>query len=575
MSGRWLCLSALLLALPLPAFAQVTGAARDRQQAGAVRPQTASIAGHVMNADTGRPLRLVRVTATAPEITDGRVTTTDENGAFEFTQLPAGHYTVSASKTGYITVNFGQRRPLRPGRPIDVRDGQRVRDIDFRLPRGSAISGRVLDQDGEPVVRASVRAMRYRFVQGERRIEPGGAAETDDRGHFRIYGLQPGTYFVSATGQTGVIVLSGRITNIEAEGPPSVAYMPTYYPGVPALSDAAPVTLSLSDDVAGIDFTLQLVTAALVSGVVVGPGGPARNAMIVLVPEESRGVSGQTYSGRVERDGIFTIRNVPPGRYTAIARGMPGRGGGGGEQDLSAAVPVSVYGPVVSGVNLTLAPGLTLSGQVVFEGAATPSFQDFTRMRIGLWAPAAASLPMLGGNANTAPRQDGTFSIPNVPAGARMVRVSGLQNPWALKTVYLDGRDVTDEMVELKAGEVAGRVTVVVTDKATTLTGTVHDEQDQPLTGVTVIAFATDATLWRPQSRFIQAARSGGDGGYTLRGLPPGEYFVCASDDVDQGEWYDPELLQTLRAQANKVMLQEGDAKSVDLRLGITSPPRP
>jgi uncharacterized protein (DUF2141 family) len=529
-----------------------------------------------VNAETGRPLRLVRVSATAPEITDGRVTVTDENGVFELIQLPAGHYTVSASKTGYIAVNFGQRRPLRPGRPIEVRDGQRVRDIDFRLPHGSAINGRVLDQDGEPVVRATVRAMRYRFVQGERRIEPGGAAETDDRGHFRIYGLQPGTYFVSATAQTGVIVTTARVTVMDGEQPPGVAYMPTYYPGVPALSDAAPVTLDVSDDVSGIDFTLQIVTAALVSGVVVGPGGPARNAMVMLVPDDSRGVSGQTYSGRVERDGAFSIRNVPPGRYTAIARGMPGgRGGGGGEQDLSAAVPVSVYGPVVSGVNLTLAAGVTVSGQVVFEGAATPSFQEITRIRIGMWVPASASLPMLGGPTNTAPRQDGTFSISNVPAGARVFRVSGLQSPWALKAIYLDGREVTDEMTELKPGETAGRMSIVVTDKATTLTGTVVDEQDQPLTGVTVIAFATDATLWRPQSRFIQAARSSGEGAYTLRGLPPGEYFVCASDDVDQGEWYDPELLQTLRAHANKVLLQEGDTKAVDLKLAIASLPRP
>lgn len=574
MLARWPSVLVLLLMLPSPLLAQISGV-RDRAQANVVRTGTATIQGRVINAESGRPFRLARVMAMAPELGDGRVTSTDENGVFEFTQLPAGHYSLSASKTGYIAVNFGQRRPLRPGRPIEVRDGQRVRDIDFRLSRGSAITGRVLDQDGEPLIRASVRAMRYRFVQGERRIEPGGAAETDDRGHFRMFGLQPGTYFVSATARIGTVVESGRITIVESQSSEmSLAYMPTYYPGVPALSDAAPIAVSLADEVAGIDFSLQLVTAAAVSGVVVGPAGVARNASVMLVPDDTRGMSGQTYSGRVGRDGTFSIVNVPPGRYIAIARGTPGRGGGGGEQDLSAALPVAVYGSAVTDVNLVLAAGTTISGHVVFEGAATPSLQDFARMRIGLWAPVAASLPMFSTPANATPRQDGTFSIPNVPAGARLFRVSGLQNPWTLKAIYLDGRDVTDEMVEMKAGETGGRVMVAVTDKATTVTGAVRDDHDQPLGEFTVIAFAADSTLWRAQSRFIQAVRPDRTGVYTLRGLPPGEYLVRAVDDVDQGEWYDPELLQSLRAGASRLTLQEGDTKSLDLKL-VTGSSRP
>jgi hypothetical protein len=577
---RWLPLVAMLFVLPCPAAAQVGGVARDRPQPSAVRQATASIVGRVVAADSGRPLRLARVTATAPELQDGRVSMADENGVFEFPELPAGHYTVSASKTGYITVNFGQRRPLRAGRPLQVRDGQRVRDIDFRLPRGSVVSGRVLDQDGEPLVRASIRAMRYRFVQGERRIEPGGSAETDDRGQFRIYGLAPGTYFVSATAQPADAGASGRMVamstpagsvvgNLAADphAPGSLTYAPTYYPGVPAVSDAAAVTVPLGEEVPGIDFSLQLVTAARVTGMVAGPSGVAPNTTVMLVPDDSRGMSGQSYSGRVGRDGSFSISNVPPGRYVAIARGQPRRG----EQDLFAAQPLVVSGPLVSDVTLVLAGATTISGQVTFDGATTPTAQDYARLRIGLWAPVSAALPMFGGPMNTTPRPDGTFTIPNVPAGGRLFRVSGLQSPWTLKAVYLDGRDVTDETFDVKPGEALGRVTIAVGDKATTLTGTVRDEHDQPLSDFTVIAFPADSNLWRPQTRLIQAVRPDKDGFYSVRGLPPGEYLLQAVDDVDQGEWYDPELLQTLRAGATRVLLQEGDTKSVDLKLVITS----
>ena len=85
------------------------------------------------------------------------------------------------------------------------------------------------------------------------------------------------------------------------------------------------------------------------------------------------------------------------------------------------------------------------------------------------------------------------------------------------------------------------------------------------------MASFTNARLWLGLLAWQKGDK---DGVYTLRGLPPGEYFVCASDDVDQGEWYDPELLQTLRARSSKIMLQEGDTKSLDLKLA-TSTPRP
>ncbi len=565
---RWLPLVALLLLLPSPAVAQVGGVARDRLQPTVVRKGTASIVGRVVAADSGRPLRLARVTATAPELADARLAVTDENGVFEFPELPAGRYSVSASKTGYVAVNFGQRRPLRAGRPIEVRDGQRVRDVDFRLPRGSVITGRVLDQDGEPLVRATIRALRYRWVQGERRIEPGGGAETDDRGQFRIYGLPPGTYFVSAAAQTADIATmqrrqDGRDASDPSRPAESYTYAPTYYPGVGALSDAVPIAVPTGEEVAGIDFSLQLVTAARVTGIVISSSGAAANATVQLLPDDSRGMSGSTYSARAGRDGTFSIANVPPGRYIAFARGQPVRG----EQDMSAALPLSISGSLVSDVTLALASGTTISGQVTFEGATTPSQQDLTRIRIGLWAPVMASLPMSGGQMNATPRPDGSFSIANVPAGSRLFRVAGLQSPWALKAVYFDGRDVTDEMFEVKPGESVGHVTVVVSDKATAVTGAVRDERDQLLTDFTVIAFAADSNLWRPQSRFIQAVRPDKNGVYTIRGLPPGEYLLRAVDDVDQGEWYDPELLATLRAGATGVTLQEGDTKSLDLKL--------
>jgi len=554
----------------------------------ALKPGTASIVGHVVASDTGRPIRLARVMASSPDIPDGgRGTLTDESGRYEITQLPAGRYTVSASKTGFVAVNFGQSRPLRSGKPFDVADNQRVQGVDFRLPRGSVISGRVMDQDGEPVVGATVRAVRERYVNGERRTEPASGAQTDDRGMFRIYALAPGTYYVSAMAQVADPAsarmsiapdASGNLSWMRTESPDApvaYTYAPTYYPGVPAFSDALPINLAVGQEATGIDFTLQLVISARVTGTVFGPTGATPNATVMLVADDSRGSVGSNYGGRIERNGSFAILNVPPGRYLAVARGGgggpgggPGGRGQGGGTALFAVVPLNVVSPVTPGVNLLMAPGATLAGKVTFEGATQPMPAEIARIRIGLWAPAGGSLPIFNSNMNTTPRNDGTFSIPDVPAGERMFRVSGAPASWALKTVYLDGRDVTDSMFPVRAGETAGNVSIIFTDRGTELSGAVRDADDRALlAGFTVVAFPVDNLMWKPQSRLIQAARPDKNGAFTIRGLPPGEYYLQAIDDVDQGEWYDPTFLEALRRGAPRIVLQEGDKKSQSLKV--------
>src|SRR4029453_17502699 len=144
-----------------------------------------------------------RAFITAPELPQGRGILTDESGAFEFTGLPAGRYTVTASKTGFINLSYGQRRPLQAGTPLQLEDGQQLKGIDFRLPRGSAIAGRIADENGDPLPGTLVQAMRFQTNQGIRQLVPAGTAQTDDRGQYRLWGLNPGDYFISAQAVVG------------------------------------------------------------------------------------------------------------------------------------------------------------------------------------------------------------------------------------------------------------------------------------------------------------------------------------------------------------------------------------
>src|SRR5204863_1378914 len=170
------------------------------QQAKDAAPTPAGrISGRVITADNGRPVKRARVFVTAAELPGGRGVLTDDTGVFDLTELPAGRYTLTVSKSGFVSLSYGQRRPLQAGTPLQLGDGQQLKGVDFQLPRGSAIAGRVLDEDGDAMPGVAVRVMRYQYQQGERRLTPAGSAQTDDRGQYRVWGLMPGDYYVSAT----------------------------------------------------------------------------------------------------------------------------------------------------------------------------------------------------------------------------------------------------------------------------------------------------------------------------------------------------------------------------------------
>jgi 5-hydroxyisourate hydrolase-like protein (transthyretin family) len=166
----------------------------------AATPGTAILRGHVFAADSGQPLRKVQVRIFANEIREQRMTTTDANGAYEFKELRAGRYTITASKGSYVGISYGQQRPSDAPKPIEILDRQIVERVDLALPRGAIVTGRVVDEFGEPASEIQIAMQRYQFMQGQRRLMPvGRTATTNDIGEFRLFGIPPGQYYLSAT----------------------------------------------------------------------------------------------------------------------------------------------------------------------------------------------------------------------------------------------------------------------------------------------------------------------------------------------------------------------------------------
>src|SRR5262245_30144611 len=251
---------------------------------------TGRIGGHVVAADTGRPIKRARVFLSAAELGGGRGVLTDDSGAFDFSDLPAGRYTLNASKSGFIQLSYGQRRPFQAGTPLQLLGGQQLKSVDFALPRGGVISGRVSDENGDVMPGVNVQVMRYQYQQGDRRLLQAGQGQTDDRGVYRVWGLNPGDYYISAVarnegpigrGMPPAVAQAldnagagrgrgnGRGNALAATlgGPANddqnqLMYAPTYYPGVGSAADARAVTVGVSQEVLNIDFGLQLVRTA-------------------------------------------------------------------------------------------------------------------------------------------------------------------------------------------------------------------------------------------------------------------------------------------------------------------------
>src|SRR5262245_57266059 len=155
---------------------------------------TARIRGRVISSETGGPVRRAQVRISGPEIA-AKTALTDAEGRYEFRELPAGRFNMSTSKSGFVTVQYGQTRPFESGKAIDLADAQVIEKADIQMPRGSVVSGRILDEFGDPVADANVSALRSTWVNGRRRLQPTGRmSQTNDLGQYRIYGLPPGDY---------------------------------------------------------------------------------------------------------------------------------------------------------------------------------------------------------------------------------------------------------------------------------------------------------------------------------------------------------------------------------------------
>jgi len=545
MSRAFLCAAALLI---LPSSALPQPPARDNV---APATGTASIRGRVLDVPSGRPLSKVEVRsasgtgAQASGLTDGE-------GRYELTGLPAGTYTISASKANYVRTAWGEQRAEGPGKRITLADGQRLDNINLSLRRAGVVTGKIVDEFGDPVTDVSVSAMRYTYVQGSRRLMPSGrAAQTNDIGEYRIFGLSPGQYYISA-------MLRNFMVGPTTETTDRTGYAATFYPGTGNLAEAQHLTVAPGQTITAVNLTLLPIQTSKVSGIALdGEGRPLAAAMVNAM--QRIGLTQMSVSFTpIGADGKFVIQNLTPGDYTLRVNVPTGE---------SAGADITVTGSDISDVQLIVAKPSTLRGRIVFTPSATPDGPPKpTAIDLGAWRDWAIGQQV---RSPAKIKEDGSFEI-SLAAGLVQLRgapmSSGGPVPWRLSRVIMNDSDVGDTGIDVPLNATIDNVIVEMTNHVAEASGHVTDADGSVVRDCFVIVFAQDPMHWTVQTRYLSISRPGADDLYKAR-LLPGDYYAVAMADVETGAWTDPEFLSQIRDRATKFSIADGDKKTIDLRL--------
>jgi len=530
-----------------------------------------SIQGVVVRLGTSTPVPRARVSIT------NAMVLTDNNGRFVFQNIQPGRYRLTATHNAYVIADAGK-----PGSPSDVTlaPGQVIKDLVIALVPKGAISGRVIDSNGDPVTNATVQAMKYAYQDGQRILIPVDNARTNDRGEYRLFWLTPGPYVISATPQESACAdapCSVLITNTEVvSGPAPViggnvrldgrvairindgneTTLPVYFPGTTSAAAASPIQLAAGVDYTGVDLTIREAYAIRVVGRVVngvtGQAISAANTNVNLVPRRGTVSTGSSQRALVSPNGTFELRHIAPGSYDLVASISIG-----GER-LAASLPLEIGNRDTDAVTLVLQPQLSITGKLTIENLQ-PDNQNMSAFRVELrrepYTPQLLIvLPTVA--------LDGTFTLAGVTPGEYRLKVGTGRVKGYVKSARYGAIDALNPPFRIDG---PGQLEIVVGTATCELDAITMDEAQKPFPQATVVLVPDPPR--RQRFDLYYAVASDSSGRVHLDRLAPGDYKLFAWDDVPSDAWQDPEFLRLYEDRGKPVHVSEGGRETVELRL--------
>jgi hypothetical protein len=512
------------------------------------------VSGVVIRSLDSAPLKNATVQLVSGEDREHTIATrTTADGHFELRNVPSGQYRLKVSRDGYVEQEFGQKKPTDPGATFVLKPGQKMSDLIFKLGRAGVITGHVFNADGEPVANAMLNAIRQVYREGKREFESSAWDRSNDLGEYRIFGLAPGRYYVSAE-QTWNRVVGDKEFNAVEKDIEEKGYAKTYFPASLDLGRASTVAVKEGEEISGVDILLKEIVVHRVGGKVTNQLSKTRggqNVQVIVRSRSSEAGWGEVGATSIEKaDGTFEIPGIAPGEYSLLAFSFDDGKVHSTQQDLE------VGNADVEGLALTIGPGVNIPGRVAWEGKPTLGKAELT---VELSSPEA--IFVWGGTAEV--DSNNQFTLRDVPKGEFQLTVAGVSKDCYLKEVRFGDAVLADLSFRTVKGS-AGPLEITLSSLGARVQGTVTNEESLPVAGVWAVAVPEEGK--RKQHHLFKSVTTDQYGHFELHGLAPGKYRLFSWDGIEQDEWEDTDFLKASEEKGYTIDIKDSDTKAIELK---------
>jgi protocatechuate 3,4-dioxygenase beta subunit len=515
---------------------------------------------------------------------------TDDQGRFQLTDLEPGTYRLFAARNGYTRMEYGQKLMNRPGTALNITAGQIMKDVAFKLTPAGTVTGRIVDELGEPLPGLTVQILRSTYDQnGKRTLQPTSTAKSNDLGEYRVYFVPPGRYFVSALAAApsfdallaAAANPGGGANTNEVVAP---GYVQTYFPNTTDYTRASAIDVLPGSEVSAMNFTMVRQQRFHIKGHVIDvtTGMPPQVAQLSLSPRNSAvaqnpldailGAAAGTGANYNSADGTFDLRDVAPGSYwlQTMAVPTPPAGAAQGAAGAAAAVlasmmtaiqPVEVSGADADNLTIAVGGGITIPGRIQVEGTAPPAF-GFDRIALSL--NPTSGVVTLGSVLQIArPASDGAFSLEKVNAGEYRFAIQGLPPAMYVKSARFDQNDILASGFTV-TDRSPGTLQVVVSANSGQISGNVVDKDTKPVRGIPTVLIPDRNRDRRELFKFAQTDQNGH---FIMNGISPGDYKLFAWEDIEPFSYFDTDVLKQFEDNGKPVHVVETTKESYDIKL--------
>ena len=524
----------------------------------------------MLNDSTGEPLRRARVVLHPLEAgLTSTGTEADDEGHFLLRGIPKGTYNLTAERDGFLTSAQPLTGGLRMPPAFELKSGQQISSITFRLRPWAVLSGRIRYDDGEFGVGVRVQVYRTDHIRGRSAYSLAATTAANDRGEYRIYGLVPGAYLVAASNDAPTPANFREQPTVDAQGRelPAMGYMTTFYPNTELMSQAVPIRLNYGQELGGIDLFLRQARKVTLSGRVIdgitGETLAGANITLERVDASGNGTMPTNSVASFDHDGNFSIPSVSPGSYAVFVKGA----GDAGTTVLTGHTILAVGSDDVTGLNLIATPSKSWTGRIVTEGPGV--FPPNAAPRISL-EPRSMDAQVCSAN----PKRDadsGAFEFACDVSRDETYDVfaENLPGDYYLSAVRVGGADVRS--FGLPGSIASGTPFEVVLDsRGGRVSGAVAGPDNVLWGGATLMLIPDPAQRRLQDYRFVYADANGR---FLFHGVAPGSYTLVAWLDEAPCDVYDPGGLDRCRAAGTPVTVSAGIEQNLLLTMRTASQP--